>query len=75
MKLLLVEDNEAIILGLEYLLKEEGFSCQVARTKKEAEKAVSEKSFDLIWILCCRMETDMLCAAILRKGEIYRLFF
>ncbi len=48
MKLLLVEDNEAIILGLEYLLKEEGFSCQVARTKKEAEKAVSEKSFDLI---------------------------
>ena len=35
-KILLVEDSEAIILGLTYLLQEEGFFCAVARTKEEA---------------------------------------
>ncbi len=36
MNLLLVEDNESIILGLEYLLKEEGYTYAVARTFEEA---------------------------------------
>lgn len=47
MKLLLVEDNEAIILGLEYLLKEEGFQCTTARTSREAEELVRQEKFDL----------------------------
>lgn len=47
MKLLLVEDNEAIILGLEYLLKEEGFQCITARTGQEAEKLVRGEKFDM----------------------------
>lgn len=47
MKILLVEDNEAIILGLEYLLKEEGFECFSARTAKEALTYFKSEKFDL----------------------------
>lgn len=76
MKLLLVEDNEAIILGLEYLLEEEGFSCQVARSKKEAEKAVSEKSFDLILLDIMLPDGDgyALCRDFKKKGDIPVIF-
>lgn len=76
MKLLLVEDNEAIILGLEYLLEEEGFSCQVARSKKEAEKAVLEKSFDLILLDIMLPDGDgyALCRNFKKKGDIPVIF-
>ena len=76
MKLLLVEDNEAIILGLEYLLKEEGFFCQVARKKKEAEKAVSEKSFDLILLDIMLPDGDgyALCRNFKKRGDIPVIF-
>lgn len=47
-KILLVEDNESIILGLEYLFKEEKFDFDFAKTKSEAMKKVEEKLFDLI---------------------------
>lgn len=43
MKLLLIEDNESIILGLEYLLREEGFRFDTVRTAAEAERAVSRE--------------------------------
>ena len=36
MKILLVEDNEAIIMGLEYLLTQEGYQVETARSMKEA---------------------------------------
>lgn len=36
MRILLVEDNDAIILGLQYLLEAEGFICDVAQNFKEA---------------------------------------
>lgn len=47
MKLLLIEDNESIIMGLEYLLQEEGFRCDTARTVAEAERAVGREQYDL----------------------------
>ena len=47
MKLLLIEDNESIILGLEYLLREEGFRFDTVRTAAEAERAVSRERYDL----------------------------
>lgn len=76
MKLLLVEDNEAIILGLEYLLKEEGFSCKVARTKKEAEKAVCDDSFDLILLDITLPDGDgfALCRSLKKSGDIPVIF-
>lgn len=47
-KILLVEDNETIILGLEYLFKEEGFEYKVAKNKKEAIQKVEQEKFDII---------------------------
>ena len=35
--ILLIEDNESIIMGLEYLLTEEQYTFLVAKTKKEAQ--------------------------------------
>ena len=48
MKIFLVEDNEAIILGLQYLLEQEGYTCLVARRRREAERMVSEEAPDLM---------------------------
>lgn len=48
MKILLVEDNETIILGLEYLLIQEGYQIVAARNMKEAHKAVEGDRIDLI---------------------------
>lgn len=48
MKILLVEDNETIILGLEYLLTQEGYQIEAARNVKEAYKAVESAQIDLI---------------------------
>ena len=48
MKILLVEDNEAIIMGLQYLLEQEGYICQAARRRREAERMVSEQLPDLM---------------------------
>lgn len=47
-KILLVEDNETIILGLEYLFKEEKFDLKVATNKKEAISIVEKEDFDLV---------------------------
>lgn len=48
MRILLVEDNESIILGLEYLLQEEGYQTETAVTVDEARKAVEHRPPDLI---------------------------
>lgn len=48
MKIFLVEDNEAIILGLQYLLEQEGYTCLVARRRREAERMVSGEAPDLM---------------------------
>lgn len=47
-KILLIEDNEAIILGLEYLFKEEGFEFEIANNKKEAINKMQNSNFDII---------------------------
>ena len=46
-KILLVEDNETIIMGLEYLFQQEGFAYEVARKKKEALEKKKKSEFDL----------------------------
>lgn len=47
-KILLVEDNEAIILGLEYLFKEEKFEFDFAKNKSDAIKKIENLFYDLI---------------------------
>ena len=45
-KILLVEDNETIILGLKYSLEQEGFEVDVAKSVRERQKKL-ENTFDL----------------------------
>lgn len=47
-KILLVEDNETIIMGLKYSLEQEGFQIISTKTKKETEKTILEEQIDLI---------------------------
>lgn len=47
-KILLVEDEENLALGLEYNLSEEGYLVTIARDGKEALKYFDEYEFDLI---------------------------
>lgn len=75
-RILLVEDSEAIILGLEYLLKSEGFSCEVARTYQEAFAAFSNQSFDLAVLDVGLPDGDgfMLCQEIKKIQELPVIF-
>lgn len=47
-KILLVEDNNTIIMGLEFLFKEEGYKFDVAKTEKEANKYINKNKYDIV---------------------------
>ena len=46
--ILLIEDNESIIMGLEYLLTEEQYTFLAAKTKKEAQDLLASRQVDLV---------------------------
>jgi len=47
-KILLVEDNDTIVLGLKYSLEQQNFIVQIAKTVKEAKDIFDKKEFNLI---------------------------
>lgn len=47
-KILLVEDNPSIILGLEYLLKEEGFDYSIVKNKRDTLNILDQEIFDIV---------------------------
>lgn len=74
--ILLVEDNEAILLGLSYLLKEEKFECIISKTKIEALRQLDTNNFDL-----CLLDVALpdgngfeLCKYIKSKTDIPVIF-
>ena len=48
MKIMLVEDNETIILGLEYLLSREGYQVVTAKVRKQALAGLEQGGLDLV---------------------------
>lgn len=50
MRIMLVEDNETIIMGLEYLLTQEGFQVSTARSKGQAAELFHREDCDLALI-------------------------
>lgn len=76
MKILLVEDNEAIIMGLAYLLKEEGFSCMTAKTAQAAVDALKKTNFDLILLDISLPDGDgfTLCRTVKAESDIPVIF-
>ncbi|MBO5282331.1 MAG: response regulator transcription factor [Lachnospiraceae bacterium] len=76
MKILLVEDNEAIIMGLEYLLEQEGYTCLVARRRREAERLLEKECPDLLLLDIGLPDGDgyQLCQTI-RKQYAFPIIF
>ena len=76
MKILLVEDNETIILGLEYLLTQEGYQIEAARNIKEAYKAVKSDQIDLILLDISLPDGDGFdfCGMIKKDSDIPVIF-
>ncbi len=48
MKVMLVEDNHSIIMGLEYLLSKEGYQVMTARNREQAYGILEQESVELI---------------------------
>lgn len=75
-KLLVVEDNETIIEGLEYLLEKEGFKAIIVNTKKEAEHYIDTEQFDL-FLLDVQLPDGTgfdLCKYIKQKSDMPIIF-
>ena len=47
-RILLIEDDKTIAMGIEYSLQQEGFRMEVCHTVKEAEEKIRDGTFDLI---------------------------
>lgn len=47
-KILLVEDSPSIILGLEYLLKEENFEYKITKNKIDTLNLLDQEKFDIV---------------------------
>lgn len=76
MKILLVEDNESILMGLEYLLSKEGWQTVVAADLKEAERAVRTEPVDLILLDVALPDGDgfTFCKRLKEKEDIPVIF-
>lgn len=76
MNILLVEDNEAIILGLEYLLKQEGYETKTALNMREAEKWLDGTEVDLVLLDVALPDGSgfELCKRIKKRGSIPIIF-
>lgn len=75
-QILLVEDNPAIVMGLEYLLKEEGYGVTIAEEKEQAERLLRSEKFDLILLDVSLPDGDgfELCREIKEK-DLAPVFF
>lgn len=47
-RILLIEDNDSIVMGLEYLFESEGLISRIAGNVKEARQALETENYDLI---------------------------
>lgn len=76
MDIFLLEDDEAIGIGLTYLLENEGYNVTLAKSVKEAEKIIDEKEFSL-YILDLTLPDGSgydVCKRIKAKGDLPVIF-
>lgn len=75
-RLLLVEDDMSLALGIEFTLKDEGYDVIVASTVKEAKEIISKEKLDLI-ILDVNLPDGNgydLCKAIREDNDVLIIF-
>ena len=76
MDIFLLEDDEAIGIGLTYSLENEGYNVTLAKSVKEAEKTIDEKEFSL-YILDLTLPDGSgydVCKRIKAKGDLPVIF-
>lgn len=76
MDIFLLEDDEAIGIGLTYSLENEGYNVTLAKSVKEAEKIIDEKEFSL-YILDLTLPDGSgydVCERIKAKGDLPVIF-
>lgn len=76
MDIFLLEDDEAIGIGLTYSLENEGYNVTLAKSVKEAEKIIDEKEFSL-YILDLTLPDGSgydVCKRIKAKGDLPVVF-
>lgn len=76
MDIFLLEDDEAIGIGLTYSLENEGYNVTLAKSVKEAEKIIDEKGFSL-YILDLTLPDGSgydVCKRIKAKGDLPVIF-
>lgn len=76
MKLLIIEDNSAIIKGLEYSLVQEGFTVDTATEVKQAKIEIIQNSYDLILLDVSLPDGNgfTLCKEIKQKQDVPIIF-
>lgn len=76
MKILLVEDNDGIIMGLQYLLEQEGYVCQAARRRREAERMLQKELPDLMLLDIGLPDGDgyQLCQSVRQQYDFSIIF-
>lgn len=75
-KILLVEDNETIIMGLKYSLEQEGFQVISAKTAKESKEKLDNKSIDIVLLDVLLPDGNgfEICKEIKEKNDIPVIF-
>ncbi len=76
MEIMLVEDNEAIIMGLEYLLSQEGYKVVTARNMAQAEELLAKQDVGLVLLDIGLPDGDgfQLCRKVKREGQTPVIF-
>ena len=76
MDIFLLEDDEAIAVGLTYSLESEGYSVTLSKSVRDAEQMIDEKSFSL-YILDLTLPDGSgyeICRRVKQKGDLPVIF-
>lgn len=75
-KILLIEDNEAIIMGLKYSLEQENFQVISAKTAKESKEKLDNKNIDMVLLDVSLPDGNgfEICKEIKEKNDIPIIF-
>ena len=75
-KILLIEDNEAIIMGLKYSLEQENFQVISAKTAKESKEKLDNKNIDIVLLDVSLPDGNgfEICKEIKEKNDIPVIF-
>ena len=75
-KILLIEDNEAIIMGLKYSLEQENFQVISAKTAKESKEKLDDKNIDIVLLDVSLPDGNgfEICKEIKEKNDIPVIF-